>query len=263
MKVHQLFESFATEDEAPTEQLLRQIKKDCSAFFMQCGNLPVWRGISHNDSTRGTTFGSRNLYLPSRKMPIRCSIDLVPVRKRRTPMSTDIAIHHAVDEFFEMEFNTKFRSESMFATGNRDQASGYGSGGGPSIVFPVGDFEFVWSPVIEDFYGDIVVSTPNFADPAIKKGLIKLYREMGWLKPNASSRDFDEVHHDKFITSSVKEKAELVKTLLENNPHWYKNTNLAEAIESGHEIMFACDEYYAIQCPESEAQIIMDMILKA
>lgn len=70
------------------------------------------------------------------------------VRKGRKPKDTPIEIHDHANEWFLNEFKIKHRSESLFITGKMEDTKKYGR---PYVIFPVGNFNFVWSPKVKDF----------------------------------------------------------------------------------------------------------------
>ena len=65
--------------------------------------------------------------------------------------------HDILDELFEKKFGWKPRSGGVFCTGSEATASGYGDA---YIFFPIGDFEFLWSPKIHDLYDHVTTRKP-------------------------------------------------------------------------------------------------------
>lgn len=74
---------------------------------------------------------------------------IVTTRRDRRPLHTPINIHEEADIIFQEKFGIKFRSQSVFCTGDLDVATSYGN----TIVRiePIGDYEICWSPLCEDF----------------------------------------------------------------------------------------------------------------
>lgn len=239
MKVHQLFESGSLDASAQT---YRQIGADCEEFLSYSTGLPVWRGISSNDLARGDVINP----ILSEKLQTWLNVRLLTVRKNREPMSTSPAIHEAVDEYFNEKFGSKFRSNAVFGTGKRLQALGYGEGV-PYLILPVSDFKFAWSPIIQDLFSDIVSAHHSDLEPAIIAGFTKAFQQMGKLPTGTVSEgDFNQAFEDYFLYAGFKDQAKMIKRLLEVTD-WYQDTNLRSAIKSENEIMFDCDQYYAIK----------------
>jgi hypothetical protein len=74
------------------------------------------------------------------------------VRKDRKPKDMDIKTHKELNKLFHKKFGWKVRSEGLFCTGNINEAGGYGY---EFLVFPIGEFKYVWSPEIRDLYSFI------------------------------------------------------------------------------------------------------------
>lgn len=71
------------------------------------------------------------------------------VRKDRKPKDTPIKMADLLDKAFFKIFHWKPRSEGLFTTSNIYTASKYGS---LNAVFPCGNFDYVWSPKVQDFF---------------------------------------------------------------------------------------------------------------
>lgn len=129
------FKQFILEDEKLTpEQVAVKILKDCQFFLRESKFDPehpfyhaLFRGIKtdHDDEIL-------------RKWKVDDS---------RQPKDMPLVLHDTLDDFFEEEFGVRFRSESVFATGSTQMAWEYGK---VYLVFPIGHFEYIWSPVIRD-----------------------------------------------------------------------------------------------------------------
>ena len=130
---------------------------------------------------------------------------LISVRTDRQPMDTSRETQNMLDKIFFKKFGWKARSEGLFGTGNKSFASMYGR---PHLVFPVGQFKFIWSPEIKDLYTDMIE------------------RDM-WIWERDPDGGFGI----------------LSKSIDEAN---YTDKDFHSAIGSGHEIMIKCKEYYLI-----------------
>jgi len=67
-------------------------------------------------------------------------------RKNREPRTTSIEAHDVLDKIFNEEFGWKARSEGVFA--DQDLSNEYGTG--LFLVFPRGNFDYLWSPKVDD-----------------------------------------------------------------------------------------------------------------
>lgn len=75
------------------------------------------------------------------------------VRKDRRPRDTDEEIHDYVDNLFDEKFGIKARSSTLFCAFHPAMVKTYGF---PYLIFPIGKYDLIWSPDVEDFYGDVV-----------------------------------------------------------------------------------------------------------
>ena len=122
----------------------------------------------------------------------------------RTPHATDELRHERFNDFFSRKFGYPFRN-SVFATGDSMDAAVYGNG--IHVIFPIGDFDFLWSPYVRDMTYDLK------------------WEPIGGFSHVPPSQDLVD------------------KTL--NNVE-YQVTDFKGAIISGKEIMIRCKEYYAV-----------------
>ena len=110
------------------------------------------------------------------------------------------------DDMFVEKYGIPFRSE-LYVTGNFRAALGYGD---TSIVLPVGEFKFAWSPEVYD----LIIS---FRKEAFN---------MGW-------RDLDKaIENNQNLLDKFK---------------YVVDQDLPAAIKSKNEIMIYCDQYLAIE----------------
>lgn len=135
------------------------------------------------------------------------------VRKNRQPRDMPKDIHKLIDDWFLENFGHRYRSNALFATSNFTEikSADYGT---PHRIFPIGDFNFVWSPAATDLW---TATEKDMSDFVIKQG--------------------DDIHKD----------PELLKDFVDNmmkNLN-YQSTDIKKAIKSRNEIMIACDSYYA------------------
>jgi len=169
--------------------LVNKIKNECKYYFENARFLkkiyPLYRGIKK-----------------------KFIWDIITPRTNRKPLDTDIKIHNLLDKEFKKQFGWKVRSQGVFCTGgwpNRRYGNVY-------YIFPVGKFEFVWSPDIRDLTGSLV-----------NAGILNTKYK---LDPDISEDTVNEV-----IFSMVST---------------YEDTNFLEALRSENEISIKCKRYYAL-----------------
>ena len=174
-------ESIITEDEF--KRYLDIIKRDCQPYLQQNSQpitKPLLRGMKENK--------------PLIKKEVR--------KKNRKTLDTHSSIHKVVNKAFVENFGVPFRN-ALFVTGSTLEAGGYGN---RYIIFPIGEFKYIWSEEVKDLY--VILA-----------------------------RKFDQIPNKKILNQIY----EYFK-----DPNLYKSTDLDSAIESGSEIMIWCDSYYAI-----------------
>jgi hypothetical protein len=76
----------------------------------------------------------------------------------RTPVSMPLDAHKRIDDCFEKQFGLRFRSRSLFTTGNLTTAASYGE---VRSVVAIGDFCFCWSPHVADLYAEVAINRGN------------------------------------------------------------------------------------------------------
>lgn len=71
------------------------------------------------------------------------------VDRARQPKNMPIALHEAADTWFSRQFGVRFRGAALFCTGSKAQASTHGK---LYRIYPVGCFQFCWSPSVGDLH---------------------------------------------------------------------------------------------------------------
>lgn len=137
--------------------------------------------------------------------------------KKREPKDTPLVIQKKVDAILYKKFGWRPRKNGVFTTTSDQQASKYGY---LFLFFPIGDFEYVYNPNINDMYGFLSYDT----EPQIVE--------------NGKLCDVD--FEGNAITTKDVDKA--IEELTKN----YQNDNFKKALESKVEIMFKCDNYYLV-----------------
>lgn len=156
----------------------------------------------------------------------------IPLTKNKKPSYMSREVHDLLDSSFEMLSGVKFTSSGISTTGSRKMAYQIGN---VHLFFPVGKYNYAWSPLVND--------ANEYFGLKAASGVV----EDGHIEYDSENVDkyYDAVHE--FIMSGGAQ---------------YKfNTGLQEAAQSGHEILFNCDEYYLIHSPLDKDYFITDLIL--
>lgn len=127
MKLVDLFEEALPQN---FDDIVAILKRDCKQVIDKIENRFFLRGVRAS-SVPLAEFSKKN------------------IRPDRKPMSTDLAMHHAMDNWFNEKFGFKARSAALFTTGDFKDARSYGA---VYAIFPIGDFRFIWSEVIGDLF---------------------------------------------------------------------------------------------------------------
>jgi hypothetical protein len=193
-------------------QFSQLLKAECRPFLETTNaeisqfSLPLYRGIH------------KGLGAP---VKIKCPIN-------RKPRDTLSLIHRIMDNFFLDTFGIAYRSNSLFCTGNKDRARSFGD---LCLVFPIGTFEFCWSPKVKDL-------TEWY------------YYELRRRFP-LEKRAFSRPHYWAKDEGNIRLKA-AITTILQDSGFIDKRLNAA--INSGNEVMIHANEFYL--CPiEYEDQL--------
>lgn len=141
------------------------------------------------------------------------------VRTNRRPRDTAFNIHTFIDDAFLDMFGHRYRSNATFAVGDRVAVGEYGQG---YLFIPIGNFEFLWSPVYYDLTKDFYAYFQNHPP-------------------------------------GTKVDAALVRKFIDEGE--YSQRNLIAAIDSRREIMFNCQSYYLLY-EEAARLTPMDMVFK-
>lgn len=126
------------------EELDERIQRDCQPYLalLRSGSAPLYRG--------------------DRPQAEAVSEGLVP--RARIPTKMPIELHEASDQWFTRTFGVRYRSAALFCTGDLGQAKAFGS---VYQIFPIGGFQFCWSPNVRDLY-DFSVENDYVQHPSNK-----------------------------------------------------------------------------------------------
>lgn len=174
------------------DNIANQIKKDSKEWLRQTGGLPGFRA--------------------SRKR-IDNPITRINTRKDRRPLTTNKETHNLMDDLFLKHHGWRARSNVLFTQGGSDTHPFYGYE--KYAVFPIGKFNYLWSPKIADLGPEVEA--------------IKIRAKTKSLESATPIKPFVE----ESLTKRIKE---------------YKNKGLRKALvmHPKNEIMVNTKEYYLI-----------------
>lgn len=148
-------------------------------------------------------------------------------RKNRTPRDMDDGYHNLFNVKFQQKFGWKARSEGIFTTSNFKNAEGYGH---VYIFIPENNYSFIWSNKIIDLWTEFSIYKRSYGSYlSSKETEILIMKDM-----------------------NSKEVKEIIDRMLKT----YTDTNIKNAILSGHEIMFNCNTYMLINLKHFEQEIL-------
>lgn len=126
----------------------------------------------------------------------------------RSAMSTGDHVHEAVNDYFTRTFGEPFRN-AMFASSDPDFATDYGN---LYLVFPRGEFTFIWSPDVVDLY-----NIADNIDEAID-----------------DDKESDPPGHAKFFETYMDDLG-------------YRDSGVQAALDAKNEMMIRARAYYGIR----------------
>lgn len=177
------------------------------------------------------------------------------IRSDRVPKDTNPELHSDLNDFFQKKFGYPVRSSSMFTTVNKHMAQNYGNGNA-YIIFPKGNYKYVWSPEIRDLYVHINNRIRNILKTLTKdeQETYWRYAEEGHIPAKFKSIDnpllkFYIIHtiyrNRKDSPSEIIQKAKsLYFDHLEDIVNTYTNKNLFDS--DGQEVLVNGSGYYAV-----------------
>ena len=212
------FKQFLAEEAQSPFQ--KYMEEHCGDFLDQSGRKDfLIRGMKKIDPSEWDTLKSSNVDGLPHYIPYHTLL----MRTNRQPSDTSLATHEVINEWFRERFGWGARSEVVFGEGRYNIAASSSSiDYGPTfIIFPVGDFKYVWSEDVSDLYrtlGAKMLDKPTMTDER---------KENIW----------------KFLDSAE-----------------YRSTGLREALATyNSEIMIHCREYIAI--PAAHAAVVRSELM--
>lgn len=169
---------------------IKSVRADCQPFLglLRAGAGPLFRGEDAN---------KRDAFIGE-------------VRRDRIPRNMPRRLHDAGDKWFSETFGVRYRGAGLFCTGNRAQAAQFGM---VYMIFPIGGFQFCWSPKVDDLH---VWSKAT--------GCVEIDPDTAKTKATITDADF----------------------VLRLGALDYREDDLSAATASGHEVMVACRTYHAL-----------------
>ena len=233
MKVNEIVEDKHLEGYKLVMHAAKEVAKNCKLFLEGSKGLPMYRGMP-------AQLGQEGKIISFAKKTIRTD--------RRPRNSGDDAI-------FQWTFNTAInemykipavRNMSLFATGSENFAGIFGD---LYFVFPIGKFNYLWSPEVHDSYEDITLNKN------ISYTFDKIFDYYKWAEKVLQPFLRDKLNVADYKLSTLKKsndenirgiKKWLVPVFKDEYKYQY-NTDLEKAIKSSNEIfIIAPGEYYIL-----------------
>ena len=214
MKVREIIVEAA--DDTTVNRIVDMLEKDCGPYLGLVNGIenalfksPMYRGVGRFKWDQQPGFDE--------------FIKRQPVNYDRRPLNTVLGLHNIADEWFEDHSGIRFRSQSVFCTGLDVTANRYARSAGETvIVCPIGNFDYCWSPFINDM------------TDAIDRYIIPGGTEDG-------EDDGDSWTEEDVVNATL------------NDGKYILNSKLLQGIQSHHEIMIHCPEVYIVNLKISYA----------
>lgn len=239
------FKTFLQENQIEDEakDFANKIKKDC-AHFLSLRSEPLWRGVKlkYTSSLKKINSGELELYKGT-------------VRTDRLPADSPLWFHEMLDKFLQKEFGTNFRSQSLFCMPTKKGTAMFGR---PFAVFPIGKFDYVWSPIIEDATEDFKMTTEGFyplpewngSEKDLEEFALTLADEMSYpeqFKELVKEIGAQAALNRHFYNDGWPIKQRLIQFVLnKRGKELFLFNQGLDQVPPHHEIMIACKNYYAV-----------------
>lgn len=225
-----LIEQQLTEQFSDQEELNQFILTNCQPYLKESNNQLLYRGTADSDA----------------------DVFIKPVRRDREPMSSSQFLTDLFNEKIKAAGKIANRNNAMFCTGNRSSAWEYGH---VFAVFPIGMFDYTWSPTAIDWYrkySDVDLTYKYLAAALRSKGPNFLHDVEFVLKDMQRLKFVPEIDMEKLQAMTSDKQIEFVRKLADlyfreffkASPLNIKGDDgsLPQAIDSGHEIMVSCEQ---------------------
>jgi hypothetical protein len=191
-------------------EIASKIGRDCEYFFEQADWDP--------SNVRNTS-----LFRGMRK--INDDFSLQKTLKSRWTTDSSQELTDILDDYLFKKSKIHFRKDSFFCCGDNSVANDYGT---VFYIFPIGKFEYAWSPVVDDAY-KFFEAGPD--EKLIQKGAGTSISGT----PGSTSFDLAEWYDT------------VEKFLNKTDPYKFNDLRDAIRLHKANEIMIHCDQYYAIK----------------
>ena len=190
--------------------IIDMIKNDCKPFLKEI--MPIFK------RTGGWLY---------RGMTVRDNFSQKEVRQSRMPMSTEDFAHNYIDDQMYRKFGIKGRTNTVFCSLDDEEAWGYGDT--VCLIFPIGQYKYLWSPKVND-------ATLYIGGQVDYKWQSSIQTYINFISDKErAGRSNTQIIND-IIANNEKILDKMVDT--------YKTTGLSKS--RGHEIMVQCRSYYYI-----------------
>lgn len=211
------------------EEMIDRIRTECKPFLEEIDFI-VKPGIENASMIR-TSYVPRALWRGSSH-----DAALVKLSGKRTRQPSDTApeMHELLVRHLTNQFGWPYRAMGVFCSTAAEQAAGYGDD--LFIVFPIGEYEYIYSPTIPDAYQELDNHLIDYP---------KMWKEI----LSSMGKKESEYERDGMQEPNWSKWYELVYDYLEKTTP-YTNANLKQALnnfsEKGIEVVLKCDNYYAL-----------------
>jgi len=153
----------------------------------------------------------------------------------RRPKDTPLEVHEIMNDVFMKEFGWTARSGVFCYINTKYRESGYGKG---YLLFPIGDFEYLWSDEIKDMFVDFEMEMMGIPEDMI---------EDEWnLKCGDDKKCMDDTKkYEEYFNMRMDEYKNDFYLKLEEKIKDFQDSNICKAYYI-NEIMIKCDSYYMI-----------------
>ena len=203
-----LIEITSTSDETNIENTAEFLIQNCKPFI---------QAMNYNVADNRLCRGLKVEYIQRVNYP-DAELFVIPGHiKGRQPVDTPPIIHNSLNKLFVKKFGVPFR-DGIFTSPLVSVAWNYGNMAG--WVLPIGNFKFLWSPVIRDLYATY----------------INMVKDAGVY---SHTSDADKIEKMKIFNDTFAQKIIDIGN--------YKSTDLPAAIPSHNEIMIYCNKCYVLR----------------
>jgi len=164
MRYRELTERMAPH-EYDGEEITEVLIRDCAPYLNEINGQVqkhiLWRGLQ---GTTAKGFGKKYSRIHG-----------------RFPLNTKMSQQATINKFFVDNFEHPFRN-GVFVSGDLMQAMEYSQGGSyPHAIFPIGNFEYLWHPRLDDMYNTIANVAPAYTEK-LMNDLKRGYRQDGLIE---------------------------------------------------------------------------------